>query len=1469
MKPSSAESTNPLGLNLDFMFGRGYLWANRERLSDWITLESLRMEIPDLSFPFDARGGLDRFRNTRCLVREIEFAISEVGLGDLLRQAGEHLDRFEDLQVRFLDDAVHLSVRVRAFGSDTYVSFRAALIPPEPARADEIHLSLYDYRAFGPLPFPARLVAFELMTGLLNTPLLRPPGRGQSFTVGVAGDILSLRPLKLLLLHIFPRVGWKLPNLSGVLLEGARIRPGVLTIRATSRDEDYHQKASKNYQLSGTREGASALAAYEAKDLFANADQALFDGQIRQAMELLAGYRDIYGLHSELASRALDCLVADPSPSHLAEAEAICRELQAEEPGDLRALLVRPTLALVSGHNSFSASADVSANTEEVVEAYDALADALSERGDTADWILCQLAASQHLAGNAPKEAAARLREVLKVSPRNRIALEALQDLYTRLGEQPGLEEVLKRLTGVYTDRDTLKDTYLRLARHLMDREGELAEARLYLEKVLRLAPTELEALDTLGESYVLSGEPLRALKAFGSAARAAEANDKPRQASRLLFRVAKLWREELGDTGQALLSCRRALSMWQPSDQAKLKLEHADLLEFAARLCEERERLEEATDYWMEAIPVLEELFERAPSRSSAQSGTDSVEGRAVETFEARLIEAHEELASLYERRDRPQAGASHLRRVIELDPEHPSAADRLEQFYRQSGRPEQLIELYLDLDRRTHAPQRSLDIALKLAELYESLHLADEAADQFERALEIDPSAREPRERLLDLLHSEGQFERLRQTIERIRSRSRDAQVRRDLSLALGEVLFEELDEYANAARAFFEAVQIESTDLVALRRLVAALEKLIERDGLGAPAPAGSGTVDRLLERVLMKTAELEPRPVDQGYAFERLASLADKRGDEASAEESRRRAESAFSRASRDEAEDVDRRLDELLEEMGAGGLSAGDLLTEQSSPEPPAPDKPAPTDRGERSTMKLPAPSEIMRPKHGSTGEQARQDDTDTVEFELGTPQKPQPPQEPEESRLSGFRERYRELFTERPATRRVGEELPEPADETPTGEAPTDDRPSADQEPASLRDALEAARATEDSGQLAEAISALVAAHLDPGDEFSVEEAELLRLSLELGELYYYEIEDAEAARPHLERVRKRDPNGLGARPVVLTTLEAIYEESGDVGQRIRLLESRLENADTEEMATTYRLLLAQLVWDERQDVEKARAWLDEVLDSDPNQESAHRLLSQMARDQGDFDAAAKHLRVVLKVAGGGLDAVELERELANLLLKELDRPQAAKIHFEQVLDAAPGDSMALEGIKNCQAATDDWRGYIDSLGHELGLLIGKPEGLGLDEMLGVRAEDLSPALRVPASQIVADAAHIAEENLEDIQAARGLWGMAFSLWPEHVDALERRIALDRRLDKEEDLAEDLESYAELLLDVHARFEALTEAAALHAGPLERPDRARPLYAEAIALVHDEATPPDGLDKARRALRALQADHDG
>jgi tetratricopeptide (TPR) repeat protein len=1494
MDPNQPTSQNPLGLNIDFLFGRGYLWAKRERLSDWITLESLRMEIPDLQFPFDARGGLHRFRNTRCLVREIELTISEVGLQDLLARAASYLEGFRDLRLRFGDDTIHVSFRVRAFGADTYVSFRAALIPPEPARADELHLSLYDYRAFGPLPYPARLLVYELMTSMLNTPVLKPPGRGSSFTVGLAGDIISFRPLKLLLLNIFPRVGWKLPNLAGVVLDGARLRPGQLTLRASSRDESWYTSVREpSFQLTSTQEGARALAAYEAKDMFSHVDQALFEGRMDQAMSLLATYRDIYGPHEELIARALDCLLSDPTPGNLAEAGAIVRELEREDTLHLQAALAEPVLAMLGD-----------GRPDKIVAAFDRLAEALRRRQDLDDWILCALTAVSYVEEDRPQEAVARLRDVLKIAPRHQAALEQLVRLYERLGDWGGYEEMLKRLTGVYTEREQLKRTYITLAHHLMDRRGQVAEARLYLEKVLRLAPGEFEALNTLGESYVLSQEPLRALKAFGSAARAAEADGQVRDAAKLHVRIARLWRQELDNPAEALLSCRRALQLQQSASNIPVE-EVLEALELAAALCEQRERPDEALAVWMEIIPRLEALAERAPAEEALTGAAGALGGlltleagqqaAAVRREQrARLVNANMHVARLYVQRGRAEAASPYWRRALELEPTQREAMDALEAYYRERGRPEELIGFWRGLLEQPHAEGRRVELRLRLAQVYELLGLVEEAREQYVEALRLEPTHREARVRLVELLRSAGRYETLRDILGELLVRLRDREVRHELLMLLGDVLLHGLSQPRQAARTFFEALDIKPTGLEALLQARDALDMIIAREGFNAPAPVGPDTVARLQERVLQRVVELTQDSLDRGQALDELANLAERRGDKTGADEARRRA--AGLRRERDVSEEeprpqVDTRLDELLGERLRGGTPAERASgQEQASPAPRHDEDEGDVGPlvlgqlglggkrlgGDRQTKPLPTLPKLKMP--GAAAQALA----------------PAAPTAEEAPKLDVFRAKMQDIWKTpgslaaaaksaeaggSPLARLFKRDTPQQGVEgvvrapqvTPSGEVTRVPGVTEFKETRRTTDAVsslearlyavEQARQAGKPEEIVATITALLDAVDAPDSVLELPQARYLALARELGEVLYFDLEDGASARPYLELVRERDPEGLGAEPALLTALESIYEETGELGRRIKVLEERLKRAQTDDMITTYRLLIAQLLWDEGKDAEAARGRLQEILAVDKQNEAALRLMAQIARESGDYHEAVRHLELVLSQRTGGIDEVELERELADIYLHRLGRPDQARRRYEGVLEAAPADAQALEGIKQCQSAVGDWRGYVGSLGRELGLLLGRAE-LVLDAPEEIDPLGVSPALRLAASQIVSDAAHVVEEQLGDPEWARGLWGLAYGLWPEDAESLERRIKLDRSQEAWEDLARDLEELAALLFDRQARFEALVECARLYADRLGDADAARPLYAEAIALGQDEPALA-GLDEARRALQAL------
>ena len=1498
---------NPLGLNLDFLFGRGFLWAKNERLNDWITLDSLRMEIPDLQFPFDAGGGISRFRHTRCLVREIELSISEAGLQDLLQRAAEQLEGFEDLRVRLNDGAAHVSLKLSAFGADTHVSFRVALIPPEPPRVDEVHLSIYDYRAFGPLPYPARVLAFELLKSLLTTSVLRPPGRGDSFTVGIAGDILSFRPIKLLLLFLFPNVGWKLPNLAGVVLDGVKIRPGQLSVRASARAETWHERPDEldAYRLLGTLEGARAIAAYEAKDLFSAVDQVLFEGDINRALEQLTTFREIYGAHPELVSRTFDCLLADPNPTNLAEAKALAAESLREDPEDLQALLALPTIATVER-----------AKHTEILDHLDRLAAVLRGRQDLDDWVLCELSAAELLYEREPDKAAERLREILKLSPRNVEALERLRKLYVRVAHWSGYEEVLKRLTGVYTERDALRSTYLELARHLMDRRGESGEARIYLEKVLRLDPGNLEALDILGEGYLMSNEALRALKAFGTAARAAQARGSLERAALLHQRVAVLWRDELHNAAEALLSARRALQLQEESERVGREQPEAMLssLEMVASLSEARERWDEALGYRTRIIPYLEELLERPvvvedDATSSALAGVaslGSVDDESTMSWRDRLtskLEAAERaIAMLYLRRERPDAAAPHWRRVLELNPSDEQASSHLEQHIRASGRPDQLIGLYKEMLVKAERVSRKVEVHLKLSKLYETLQMIEEASDQLRDALRLDASCRPALDRLVDLLRGAGRYETLRDVLSTLLVRLHERQLRHDVLLILARLQLDSLSSPRQATRSFFEALDINPTDLDALEGARDALGAVIEKDGHDAPAPVGPDTSAKLLERVLQRLVDLREDPLDRAQLLDEVAALARARGASGAASEALRRAQVLRADAARDGQEagtSVDERLDSLL------GPAGQEPRAEPPAPKPvrqpvlslprfeaPRP-KPARVELHSKPTaeyravpkpvVQVPAepaaqaPSSAEPPKPEVDWEQLSE------AFEQVTREVPQDPEDlpaplfdpPEDARAGGapaaglddFRARLRDVLKAPGSLSAASRENPSVANflgraKAELGAPHKLNKPAAPESLASLTARIDTARQADDHDTLARTLREAIERHDDPEDDVAFADEHAARLLRELGETLFYELEQNEPARQWLERARALDPDGVGEQTSLLNALESIYEDGGDVERRVDLLEARLRATDSEDMATTYRLLLAQLIWDELRDQARAEGRLREVIERDRRNESAHRLLAQIAGELGDWARSARYLEVVLSERSGGLDEVELERELATIYLTHLDQPARAKRHFEGVLKAAPADAQAIEGIKQCQAVSGDWDGYLGSLGRELELLLGR-DSVKIEHGLALDPDSVSPSLRSAASQIISDAAHIAQEQMHQLELASELWLLSFDLWGENIEALEKRLELDRELSDHAALAEDLEAWSDQLLDVVARFDALYEAARIWRDRLGGADRARQILAEAIAMVEGHEPAPAELVEARRALVAL------
>ena len=1118
------------------MKGRGFLTSKEVGVDGWLTVELLRMEIPDLSFPFDAGGGVDRFRNNRCLVREASLRLDESHLQAFLQQATRQLDGFSNPSCVVADGVIHLSVQVEGHDDGIPVSFKAAFVTPEPARDDAIHLTLFDYRAYGPTTTSTRRLAREWIIRLLETSTVAIPSSAGPFPLEVAGDILKLRPLKWLLLSLFPGCGWKLPGTEGVRVESVQMTDGTLRLEFSGSGELRHSDDRPSESLDESHWGRRALAAHESKDTFSRADAALFSGDARRARRILEEMEDDYGTHPAWISRHIDALIDGADASDLVEARSLCETLAKHSE--------RETLAATAHANI----GWITEGAEAAVDGYRRVRELLDGRAHPLDYALVSRTLGGLLADPAPDEAIEHLESALELAPNRVGLLERLASLYRRLGRDGDLEATLKRLAGLQDDPDRRHDVLVELGRLLVQRPGEAGEGRQWLQKALKHKPDDLAALEALGESYARTGDPLRAAKTLGQAARSAEQSGATghQKAADLHHRAARLWLEDLDDPDQAEMHARRALELGAEDDQPHPdpKIEQRALM---ARICEARGDDDSAITRWTEVLNACDRTRGLSDTQQKARS------------------KAHERLGALYERRGKPEQAQRHRR----------------------------------------------------------------EAGGDIDTAKNDEETSEET----------------------------------------------------------------------------------------------SGGGDLETFRSR------------------YEKL-----------------------------------------LSERSG-------------SKPKPPS------------STSDPPGP--------------------ELDDSEPGKVQPDRPSQPPSASALL------------------------------------TEDEPGSDTGRAIDLDRLDSLREEDDPKALADALEEAIEVW-ERGDDDGISRDRWIRWHRELGELAYLELEETERARRFLEPVREFDPDGLGRDETVLRLLESVYEETGDVDGKIEVLKARIEAAESDEMACTLRVLIAQTLWDQRQSARAARSHLRDVLETDPNHLGAHRLMAKIAEAEGEWTDVVDHLQRVVDAAEGGLDEVELRRRLAEVLMTQSEDPDSASEHFKKVIDESPGDTRAIEGLKECQSRLEDWEGLLGTIAHEIGVLTGEMGLVEVERFDELVADSMDESTAVQVSRRLNEAAEIAAEHLSDLRSAQAWAGRALAMWDDNVEALELRISVDRILQDHRALARDLVRQANVLLDSRRRYETLLEAAEICVDRLEAAGSARRLLARCLQEDYASQADRDALRELRHRIEQLE-----
>ncbi|HEY3358841.1 MAG TPA: SIR2 family protein [Polyangia bacterium] len=372
------------------------------------------------------------------------------------------------------------------------------------------------------------------------------------------------------------------------------------------------------------------------------------------------------------------------------------------------------------------------------------------------------------------------LEAVLADHPGRVATLRTLEKLYDRGGRVDDYLRTLERMVEAVDSDDERLLLLRRLAAELEDKDGGVRRAIECLERVLTIAPSDLEAYRGLARLLRREGRLPDLADLLG---RHLAATDAPAQRRELYEHLGRLYEEELGDVAHAVDAYENLAGLPGDADAALAALtrlheragDHAKVAETALRRAENQTDLTLRADLIAQAALVAakhlhdEETAERqfakalelAPGHLPSLTGLMEVyRGRGDYLRAAKLMTEAEaetqnrlektrllhEAGCLYQDRlDDPARAEEHFARALAIDPEHVEAGLRVADLYTAGEKWSQLEPVLEMLARKVDADDKTrlLDIHSRLAVAATKLDNPEKAIRAYNAAFALDPTS------------------------------------------------------------------------------------------------------------------------------------------------------------------------------------------------------------------------------------------------------------------------------------------------------------------------------------------------------------------------------------------------------------------------------------------------------------------------------------------------------------------------------------------------------------------------------------------------------------------------------------------------------------------------------------------------------------------------------------------------------
>jgi tetratricopeptide (TPR) repeat protein len=335
--------------------------------------------------------------------------------------------------------------------------------------------------------------------------------------------------------------------------------------------------------------------------------------------------------------------------------------------------------------------------------------------------------------------------------------------------------------------------------------------------------------------------------------------------------------------------------------------------------------------------------------------------------------------------------------------------------------------------------------------------------------------------------------------------------------------------------------------------------------------------------------------------------------------------------------------------------------------------------------------------------------------------------------------------------------------------------------------------------------------------------ELETDDASVVKLRLEIGQIWDLRLYDAGQAINAYQAVLQVDPINLTA----LRALEQLYEKTNQSEKYLEVLEAQLDASpsDAEQIALYERMAAA---WEERfGKLDRAAESLEKIVAVDNRNYSAYRELARLYQQAGKWEALVETYRNHIMATGDVQTRVDLYVAMGVTYDQNLNDVDRAIEAYSDVLQFDPDEQRALDALGRLYERISEWDRAVDMMAHltqlsedprkqvDLYWRMGRIQygqlgdadasesnllrGLAIDPghvptmealtkqysdrgdwlkaaQMMVRAESYTP-VAIDKVRLLFESARIYQERLDQDDAAKQLYGAVIALDPEHVEA--------------------------------------------------------------------------------------------